>query len=104
MLPSIVDADDAGQPGEPDRQSVVSGVTNLLVSVMVPVVVEKATVVPAGMELPFSSTMVTMNFTGLLVTSVLQEGKIMSCPPLIVTFAFELENTITWLPRTSIDF
>ena len=66
--------------------------------------VAKATVVPAGMALPFSSTTVTVNVAGTSPLTRLHGGIAIAAAPLMVILADELESTITWDCRTYMDF
>ena len=78
----------------------VSGCIKLAAEVMVPLVEEKAIVLPAGMALPFTSTTVTANVVGTSPLTTLHAGIVMGAPPLMVMFAYELESIITWESRT----
>ena len=64
IFPKFGDPALAGQPAKPVRQPTVFGTIKLVAEVIVPLLVEKATIVPAGMALPLRSTTVTMNVRG----------------------------------------
>jgi hypothetical protein len=65
ISPKMEEAAEAGQPANPVRQPMVSGTVHVAGVGMEPLLVEKATVVPAGMAFPFESTTVTITVEGV---------------------------------------